>query len=869
MDRALVSAGIAVLLGSLGATAAAQDDTFLTALGRWHVDGNQYSDCWGFETDDGREFAILCETQGLYFIETTDPYEPRAVAFVAAPLASQRDVKYYNGYVYAVTEGGGGLQIIDVRDPDAIVDVKSWTDAFRTAHNIFLDTTAGYALPCGTDNGMPILDLTNPTDPVHVATYNGAYVHDGSAGHGLAHLALVNAGQYCILDLTQLPNLVTRGCVHTPDHHTHTLWHDESRKLAITCDEENNGHVTVYDYSDPDNLVYLSEFDIPGTTTVHNAYLHEGIIHGAWTSDGYVVGDLSDPTVPEIIGIYDVDGNTWSCYPFTQSGNVYLSSVGNGLWVFRVEPARFAVAPIDDVQSVHAQLRTAVRAQLRPGLEHRSAVSLHLRSERQGMRVVPMDRGDVETEFTAEVDGFAAPDVVHYHFEGNAANAVREDSLREPRREHGERVFAVGAKTVLLSEDFEGSDDAGWTHGATFGADDWQRGAPVGVAKDPDHAASGSSCWGTELSGAAAASSERWLRSSTIPTAGHEMLRLRFRRWLSAELPRDHARILVNGNPVWNNPPMSRTRDTNWRWVDLDVTAAVAGAGTIEVEFVLTTQTASILGGWNIDDVEVYGLDAPAAPFAAEQILAVHRPGALPGLDDSVLSVEREDLVAFDSATREFTRWFDGSDVGLAEAPIEAVHVESDGSVLLSFARHTQVPGLIGGPRGDHVARVDLVRFVPTQLGEDTAGHFEFYFDGSDLGLQGNRVDAVSRRGGALLFSLRQTVDVGGLAGVVDDADVLAFSGSTGANTDGIIQKLYDGDDLGLDAPGEGIDALHRLDDDRILVSTRGDWQMADTEGEEHDLVILDPQTGEVQSVVDGWEQFLDEVGLRGAHWIE
>jgi hypothetical protein len=93
----------------------------------------------------------------------------------------------------------------------------------------------------------------------------------------------------------------------------------------------------------------------------------------------------------------------------------------------------------------------------------------------------------------------------------------------------------------------------------------------------------------------------------------------------------------------------------------------------------------------------------------------------------------------------------------------------------------------------------DVVRFVPTSLGANTAGAWELYFDGSDVGLStsAEKIDALGlKNDGTLLISPFGNASVpnggGSLAG--RDEDLLGFQPtSTGANTQGTWSLAFDG----------------------------------------------------------------------------
>ena len=110
----------------------------------------------------------------------------------------------------------------------------------------------------------------------------------------------------------------------------------------------------------------------------------------------------------------------------------------------------------------------------------------------------------------------------------------------------------------------------------------------------------------------------------------------------------------------------------------------------------------------------------------------------LPGVGN----VRDEDIAAYDVQTDTWSRFFDGSDVGVT-GDVNALHVSDDGSILMSFNQPIDIPGLTGGPNGISIDDSDVVRFTPTSTGGNTSGSFEFVFDGlgrrPDLERRGHR----------------------------------------------------------------------------------------------------------------------------------
>jgi hypothetical protein len=205
---------------------------------------------------------------------------------------------------------------------------------------------------------------------------------------------------------------------------------------------------------------------------------------------------------------------------------------------------------------------------------------------------------------------------------------------------------------------------------------------------------------------------------------------------------------------------------------------------------------------------------------------------------------ESGDVIHLDTTTGLHTMYLDLSDVTAGPANVDALAHLSDGSLLLSFVASERLPGLTNGPNGNLVDDEDIVRFVPTSLGEVTAGTWDFYFDGSDVGLdtQEEDVDALALdANGNLLISLMGPWDVGGgLTG--KDEDILLFTPtSTGAITAGTWSLWFNGrdPDVRLGSPGEDVDALD-FDPatNKLLLSTVGDFLVpVNIRGHNHDLL--------------------------------
>lgn len=202
-----------------------------------------------------------------------------------------------------------------------------------------------------------------------------------------------------------------------------------------------------------------------------------------------------------------------------------------------------------------------------------------------------------------------------------------------------------------------------------------------------------------------------------------------------------------------------------------------------------------------------------------------------------------EDILLYDVATGDWSLYFDGSDMGLRATDVDAIHLMEDGNILMSFAQRLHVPGF------GKVDDSDIVKFIPTTLGEDTAGTFEWFFDGSDVGLckSGEDVDAFGFTGdGRLVVSTNASFTVpktGGGHFLGTDDDLIVFNATAfGSDTQGDWEMYFDGSDVWdhtEDIWGTWLDSLTG----DIYFALQNDFTAGAISGDALDIFICHPQS--------------------------
>ena len=588
-----------------------------------------YSDVWGYRTSDGREYALVAANIGTSVVDCTDPTQPVERGLIPGAITSLRDIKTYGPYAYVVNENSGGLQIIDLTDPDNPTLANTWgASAFTHSHNVAIDQDTGWIYAVGTDVGTVIFDASvDPLEPPLVGVYGSPviteYVHDLHVQDGVGHAAMVWTGEYRLLDVTTWP-FPTIAAPRTAGGASHNCWANATNTVTVTTDEQEAGLVQLWDVADPTAPSPLAAYS-PNTLSIpHNAFLVDGVCHVAWYTEGYHVLDVVDPTRPEPLGYYDMhtgpDGmqlGAFGCYPFQPSGAVYVSDRTDGLFVFRPHRLHIRHEPLGDTENEARPHR--VRANIRAEAPIRSATLFwsldgevfHEQAMRPPQSDLDFGAAGTSGRYTAAIPAQAAPARISYFLTATDHGGGR---ARSPAA-GGRHTFHVGPTTRVFFDDFEGASS--WTHGGTN--DDWELGPPQGMGGtsrgvawvDPWSAYSGANVWGNDLglagsNGAYETNTSNWLQSAPIPTLGVQGLRLRLRRWLTVEdSANDRARIRVNGQLVWQSPAQ-HLLDFEWTELDLDVSSITDSASTATLRFELVTDGDMEIGGWQVDDVELY-----------------------------------------------------------------------------------------------------------------------------------------------------------------------------------------------------------------------------------------------------------------------
>jgi choice-of-anchor B domain-containing protein len=322
--------------------------------------GQTCANIWGYVDSLGNEYALVGASKGLSIVNVTNPDVPVHVIQVPGPDNLWKEMEVFEHYAYVTSEGGSGLQIIDLRSlPDTNgIKYHYWQPVINggtlnTIHSLHIDTLKKFVYVYGSNinNGSAVVgDLSiDPYNPTYAGTYIKAgtktitYVHDGYVRNDTLYSANIYNGMVTIVDFRNKISPVMLKSFSTPKSATHNTWLSDNSKTLFTTDETTASSLTAYDIS---NITKPTQVDMiqsnqAGGSIVHNCHVKSDWVVCSYYRDGVVVFDGHRPS--NLVQVADYDtypaasgagyNGAWGVYPFLPSGNLVVSNIEDGLFV--------------------------------------------------------------------------------------------------------------------------------------------------------------------------------------------------------------------------------------------------------------------------------------------------------------------------------------------------------------------------------------------------------------------------------------------------------------------------------------------------------------------------------------------------------
>ena len=338
------------------------------------------------ETD--REYALVGRNDGMTFVDVSDPANPVVKGNLplteGANPATWRDVKVYADHAFIVADAAGqhGVQVFDLRrlredteEPMTYTEDAIY-DGIASAHNIVINEDTGFAYAVGSSGGgetcgggLHMIDIRDPLAPVFAGCFSDT--NTGRSGTGYSHDAQCviyegpdvdhqgkeicfnsNETALSISDVTNKEAPIALSSAEYPNvGYAHQGWTTDDFEYFYMNDEldELQGKVVgtrtlIWDITDLDDPQLAKEFVSENLSSDHNLYIQGNLMYQSNYLSGLRIFDISDRINPVEVGFFDTVphgddepsfGGSWSNYPYFPSGTILITSGNEGLFIVR------------------------------------------------------------------------------------------------------------------------------------------------------------------------------------------------------------------------------------------------------------------------------------------------------------------------------------------------------------------------------------------------------------------------------------------------------------------------------------------------------------------------------------------------------
>jgi choice-of-anchor B domain-containing protein len=490
------------------------------------------NDCWGYTSPSGRRYAIIGLQKGFGFVEVTDPKNAEYVGYISGATSLWHDVKVIGQYAYGVSEGGLGIQVMNLSNIDnGVVTLtrNQSTMGHSSTHNIVSNPASGYLYLVGANvgnGGLVAVSLSDPARPTIVGAWTTHYVHDAqvvtytsgpyagreiafclNGGFGLEVVDVTNKGSMTRIATLEYPWLT----------YCHQGWLSEDRRYLYVDDELDEGAkvwtttTRIFDVQNPGNPVYLGTFTSGRQAIDHNQYTYNGRIYQANYRSGLQIFEYSNPLAPTVVGYFDTHpeddrakfNGAWSTYPYFGEDTILISDMEGGLFVVEYDERRLDFDAVATPANVAPDAPAATTIQITgdgtdvlPG-----SVTLHASINGGPEILVPAaDNGD--GTFSASLPAAPCFSDIEYYY---SATSQTGRTFTHPKTPHTDTLHAYVAASVdvIYQDTFDVTHFSGWNVGddsdpdtALFGR--WIKMQPLPSVSQPGSGYTGSICWITD-----------------------------------------------------------------------------------------------------------------------------------------------------------------------------------------------------------------------------------------------------------------------------------------------------------------------------------------------------------------------------------
>ncbi|GIE95486.1 choice-of-anchor B family protein [Paractinoplanes rishiriensis] len=346
----------------------------LSFLPQSALGGGGSSSMWHWtDPRDSNEYILYCRSNGVSFVNVTDPVNPRYVGNLPSARGVSStwcDVRTYQHYAYIGKDGvDHGIQVFDLNKLQGVTTTQTFTASahftgLTFSHTLWINQDTGFLYVSGANTckkGLTVYDIKSPLSLRQVACYDREkYSHEAIVlnyngpdtrftGREIAFN--FTGPSFQILDVTDKAAIrVLSSLAHPGASFIHQGFPTSDFKNIIVNDEliSNRGGSPdfVYNIEKLDAARYVGkDLSERGEFINHNGYTVGKLHYQASYRGGLRILDTTAAAAADLpeVGYFDTEpavndskfSGTWMALPFLSNGVIAVQSMGVGLYLVR------------------------------------------------------------------------------------------------------------------------------------------------------------------------------------------------------------------------------------------------------------------------------------------------------------------------------------------------------------------------------------------------------------------------------------------------------------------------------------------------------------------------------------------------------
>ncbi|WP_286233371.1 choice-of-anchor B family protein [Thalassotalea sediminis] len=303
-----------------------------------------------------------------------------------------KNIGLWQAYAYVTLDGASPnnteyVTIIDLNNLPHSINIVEKNQTVYSAHNVYI-SNIDYTLNIANPGTTPILHLagTNKSsgqflnydlsDPKTLTQITDTYQSDQSTGsrpytHDAASMTItddrkdtdcVNAQAFCTVffdfnesefllwDITDTTKTTDLGrATYSGAQYVHSGWSTEDNNYVFVHDELDevnlgiNSTLRIFDITDLTNPTQVGSWIGDTSAIDHNGFVRGNRYYMSNYERGLTILDITNPSSPELVGYFDTFtpsdnasfNGAWGVYPYLPSGNILVSDINSGLFIFK------------------------------------------------------------------------------------------------------------------------------------------------------------------------------------------------------------------------------------------------------------------------------------------------------------------------------------------------------------------------------------------------------------------------------------------------------------------------------------------------------------------------------------------------------